>query len=104
MMVMGIVLVWFSALMFVYLELGEAINRILGTKFTLFRCVKCATFWAVLIYSLFCADWSVEASLAVAFGGSYAALWMELLLDILADKYEEFYKGVEPKDTEDDER
>ena len=85
---MGIVLVWFSAVMFVHMGLGEALCKTFRFHFVLFLCPKCMTFWAVLGYSLLIVKLPIEESVAIAFLLSYAAIWFDLLLGKLADVYE----------------
>ena len=84
---MGIVLVWFSAVMFVHMGLGEALCKTFGVRFILFLCPKCMAFWTVLGYSLLIVKLPIEVSTAVAFLLSYAAIWFDLLLGKLADVY-----------------
>ena len=84
----GIVLVWFSAVMFVHMGLGEAICKTFGFHFILFLCPKCMAFWAVLGYSLLIVKLPIEESVAIAFLLSYVAIWFDLLLGKLADVYE----------------
>lgn len=85
---MGIVLVWFSAVMFVHMGLGEAICKTFGVHFILFLCPKCMAFWTVLGYSLLIVKLPIEVSVAIAFLLGYAAIWFDLLLGKLADVYE----------------
>jgi hypothetical protein len=84
----GIALVWFSAVMFVHMGLGEAICRTFRIRFILFLCPKCMSFWAVLGYSLLIVKFPIEVSVAVAFLLSYGAIWFDLLLGKLAEIYE----------------
>ena len=84
----GIVLVWFSAVMFVHMGLGEAICKTFRIRFILFLCPKCMSFWTVLGYSLLIVKFSIEVSVAVAFLLGYAAIWFDLLLGKLAEIYE----------------
>ena len=84
----GVALVWFSAVMFVHMGLGEAICKTSRIRFILFLCPKCMSFWTVLGYSLLIVKFPIEVSVAVAFLLSYAAIWFDLLLGKLADVYE----------------
>ena len=85
---MGIVLVWFSAVMFVHMGLGEALCKTFRFNFVLFLCPKCMAFWTVLGYSLLIVKLPIEGSVAIAFLLGYAAIWFDLLLGKLADVYE----------------
>ena len=84
----GIALVWFSAVMFVHMGLGEALCKTFRFNFILFLCPKCMAFWTVLGYSLLIIKLPIEMSAAVAFLLGYAAIWVDLLLGKLADAYE----------------
>lgn len=84
----GIALVWFSAVMFVHMGLGEALCKTFRFNFILFLCPKCMAFWTVLSYSLLIIKLPIEMSAAVAFLLGYAAIWFDLLLGKLADVYE----------------
>lgn len=95
---LGIVLVWFSAIMFVHLGLGDEICKVIRINLFLFRCVKCLSFWTVLGYSFLIVELPIEGSVALAFLLGYAALWIELLLDKLADWYDEIYKSMVAKE------
>lgn len=92
----GIVYVWFSSVMFIHMGLGEVIGRILHIDFVLLRCVKCITFWSILIYSLLIVSLPVEAAIALSFILGYAAIWAELLLGKIAMIYEKLDNGMEP--------
>lgn len=97
---LGIACIFISSVLFIHLGLGEAISKILNTSFVLFRCVKCLTFWCTLSYSLF--HLSVVYSICIAFVLSYASIWMELLLGIIAKKYEEYSKDVDAEESKSD--
>ena len=84
----GIVLVWFSAVMFVHMGLGEAICKTFRSNFILFLCPKCMAFWVVLGYSILIVKLPIELSVAAAFLLGYAAIWFDLLLGKLAEIYE----------------
>lgn len=90
----GIVLVWFSAVMFVHLGLGDTLAKALRCNFVLFRCSKCMSFWATLGYSTLCTTLPAEAAVATAFLAAYLALWADLVLAKLADIYENLYHRV----------
>lgn len=90
----GIALVWFSAVMFIHMGLGEAVERTLHIRFVLLHCMKCCTFWTTLGYSLLVTQLPCEVAIALSFALSYAALWADLALAKLSTVYEDLYKSV----------
>lgn len=97
---LGIVCIFISCVLFIHLGLGETIGKIMRTDFILFKCVKCLTFWCVLGYSLI--NLPVEYSVCIAFVLSYASLWVELLLGIIAKRYEELSENVDAEESKSD--
>ena len=90
----GIALVWFSAVMFIHMGLGEAVERTLHIRFVLLHCVKCLSFWTTLAYSLLVVKLPCEAATALSFALSYASLWADLALAKLSIVYEDLYQSV----------
>lgn len=90
----GIALVWFSALMFIHMGLGEAMERTLHIRFPLLHCVKCLSFWTTLAYSLLVVKLPCEAATALSFTLSYASLWADLALAKLSILYEDLYQSM----------
>ena len=86
-----------SCCLFIHLGLGEAISKIIGYRFVLFHCPKCLAFWLVLGYLLLSNE-PIISSIAIAFVCAYLALWIDLLLAIISEYYEETYKGVGAKE------
>lgn len=97
----GIALVWFSAVMFIHMGLGEAVERTLHFRLVLLHCMKCFTFWTTLGYSLLVAKLPCEASIALSFALSYASLWTDLALAKLSAIYENLYQRVATETEED---
>lgn len=87
----GVGLIFVSCCLFIHLGLGKAICKTLKIRFVLFTCVKCLTFWSILIYTLLFTALRWEACIAISFISAYLALWVELALNKLADVYEEYY-------------
>ena len=67
------------------------------------NCSKCLTFWAVLVHGVVSTDFSVR-TLAVAFGCSYMALWLELGFSFLNTFYNSFYEKIYSGKTESGEK
>ena len=99
-MVLKVLMILTSCCLFIHLGLGNAINKVIGYNFILFRCPKCLVFWSVLSYLLL-SNQSVVLSIFIAFICAYLALWIDLLLTIIADKYEEIYESLGAEESED---
>jgi hypothetical protein len=80
-----------------HLDLIKAFEEILGRELPVINCVKCCSFWAVLIYTLF-ATHDVIMSLAVSFLASYSAIWLELIEGIIDNLYKKIYDTIYPTD------
>lgn len=92
---LGVGLVLFCCVMFIHLGLGETFIKIMHFDFVLFRCVKCLTFWGVLTYSFLIVKLSILESVALGFAMSYTSLWIDLILSIIACKYDYLYTKTE---------
>lgn len=92
MMCVGCVLL--CCVLFVHMGLGDAVSGIIKRCASLFRCVKCTTFWAILAYTLFFANYNPIECLAIAFGCAYIALWIDLLFAKISMWYEKLYESV----------
>ena len=90
----GIVCLFTCCCLFIHLGLGEAIEKTIGVRFVLFRCVKCLTFWVMAGYSLFFTSFPVEVSICIGFLCAYAALWADLFLGQMANLYEKLSKSM----------
>ena len=99
-MVLKVLMILTSCCLFIHLGLGNTINKVIGYNFILFRCPKCLVFWSVSSYLLL-SNQSVVLSIFIAFICAYLALWIDLLLTIIADKYEEIYESLGAKESED---
>ena len=83
--------------LFVHLGLGDAVSKVIQRNLSLFRCVKCTTFWAVLAYTFYSGFAPVKC-VALAFACSYVALWVDFLFSIIAILYEKYYKILVTKE------
>lgn len=88
----GIGLVSFCCIMFIHLGLGETFCKLLHFDFILFRCQKCLNFWATLAYALFFTNLPILFCLSLSFGLSYLALWIDLGLAKMAERYDYWYE------------
>lgn len=87
--------------LFVHLGLGDAVGKVIRRNLSLFRCVKCFTFWTILAYTLFFAEFSPVKCVALAFACAYAALWIDMFFAKIAKWYEKWYKGVAAEECDD---
>lgn len=82
-----------SVVLFNHMGLCEAIEKIIRYRFKVLSCAKCGTFWAVLIASLV-EGGPIIRSVAMSFVMAYMALWLELLLAVMAKRYESTYDKI----------
>lgn len=78
-----------------HLGLIKAIEETAGRELPVVNCVKCSTFWAVLIYTSFVTR-QVIAPLAVSFLASYVAVWLELTEGFIDTLYSKIYGKIYP--------
>ena len=98
----GIVLIWFSCVMFIHMGLADAVAQRLKLQSPLLSCAKCLSFWSVLGYSLLVVQLPLPNCLATAFLMAYASLWAELGLGKIARMYEELSNHLESEAEETD--
>lgn len=91
---LGMVSIFVSCVLFIHMGLGEAICETLHIDFIIFKCVKCMTFWTMLIFSLIFTKITWSACIAVSFLASYAALWADLALSKIAKIYDNEYEKI----------
>lgn len=97
---LGIIEVLISCCLFIHLGLGETICRIVRHDIVILKCVKCLTFWSVLLYSLMCVTLSAVTCIAVAFACSYASLWIDLTLNKIRAHYEKEWELLDAEECE----
>lgn len=98
---MDILLLMLSATLANHLGLVEAVEGVIRHKIPILRCSKCASFWVVLICSLFSGQGPI-VSVAVAFLCAYAAVWLELLCGYIDTLYIKCYENLYTEKTTDD--
>ena len=96
-----IMLLMLSCTLANHLGLVEAIEGVIGHRIPILNCSKCASFWSVLLYSLF-ARRAMIASVAVSFICAYTAVWVELLCGYIDTLYNRCYEDIYTKKTGDD--
>ena len=83
-----------------HLGLVKAIEETYERELPVINCVKCLTFWSVLVYMVF-ATRDVITSLAISFLASYTALWLELLEGFIDFLYLRIYEKIYQSATDD---
>lgn len=83
-----------------HLGLVEAVEGVIRHKIPVLNCSKCASYWVVLVYSLFIGRGLIE-SVAVSFLCAYAAVWLELLFGFIDTLYNRIYESLYPQETDD---
>ena len=78
-----------------HLGFVQAVEELTGKPLLIVNCVKCFTFWCVLVYWLFASE-DVICSVAFAFLSSYIAIWLELLFGFIDNIYLMLYEKIYP--------
>jgi len=86
------------------------IEAFLRRKLPVVGCIKCLTFWSVLVYGLVCCGTvaaAIEAAprlLAISFLCAWASIWLDLFMGIIDHLYlkiyEQIYSATNPSDTD----
>lgn len=76
-----------------HLGLVKAIEDTIGRRIKIVDCVKCSTFWCVLVYSAISSR-QVISSLAISFLASYTAIWFELFEGFIDTLYMKLYEKI----------
>jgi len=86
------------------------IEAFLDRKLPVVGCIKCLTFWSVLVYGLVCCGTvaaAIEAAprlLAISFLCAWASIWLDLIMGIIDHLYliiyEQIYSATNPADTD----
>ena len=83
-----------------HLGLVKAIEDTIGRRIIIMNCVKCASFWCVLVYMMTVTS-NVIPSLAISFLASYTAIWLELFEGFIDSLYMKIYEKIYPNPTDD---
>jgi len=76
-----------------HLGLVKAIEDKIGYELPVFDCVKCSSFWCVLVYTTILLH-HIIAPLAISFLASYLAIWLELLEGYIDTIYIRLYEKI----------
>ena len=73
------------------------IEAFLRRKLPVVGCIKCLTFWAVLVYELWRVGFSdIPTVLAISFLSAWSAIWLDLFMGIIDKLYLKIYGKIYP--------
>ena len=80
-----------------HLGLIQAVETVIRRRLPIVSCVKCLTFWAVLVYELWRVGFSdIPAVLAISFLCAWASIWLDLFMGIIDHIYLIIYEQIYP--------
>ena len=79
-----------SIVLFEQMGLCEAIEKTIRHKFKIISCVRCFSFWSVLLYTIIKRVCLVRA-ISIAFVSSFLSVWLHLLFGFLIFVYNKLY-------------
>ena len=82
-----------SCVLINHMGLIDSVEKIIKHEIPILNCIKCLTFWIVLIY-LILNGFNVVISVATSFLLSYVAIWLEFLFGLIDILYENTYKRI----------
>lgn len=77
-----------------HLGLVTAVESAIKHKMPVVNCVKCLTFWAMLMYGCYCIATdrtSAATVLAISFLSAWSAIWLDLAMGIIDKLYLKIY-------------
>ena len=92
-MIVETTLLAIACVLFVNMGLSDALQDFFGLHIAVLSCVKCLTFWCILVY-LICVGARFYQVVSVSFIYSYLALWLDIGLSALNKIYNEQYKQI----------
>ena len=73
------------------------VEAFLRRKLPIVGCIKCLTFWSVLVYELWCVGFSdIPTVLAISFLCAWASIWLDLFMGIIDHLYLIIYEQIYP--------
>ena len=80
-----------------HLGLIKAVETVIHCRLLIVNCIKCLTFWAVLVYELWRVGFSdIPAVLAISFLCAWSAIWLDLFMGIIDKLYLKIYGKIYP--------
>lgn len=80
-----------------HLGLIQAVETVIHRRLPIVSCVKCLTFWAVLVYELWRVGFSdIPTVLAISFLSAWSAIWLDLFMGIIDKLYLKIYGKIYP--------
>ena len=80
-----------------HLGLIQAVEMVIHRRLPIVSCVKCLTFWAVLVYELWRVGFSdIPTVLAISFLSAWSAIWLDLFMGIIDKLYLKIYGKIYP--------
>ena len=80
-----------------HLGLIQAVETVIHRRLPIVSCVKCLTFWAVLVYELWRVGFSdIPTVLAISFLFAWSAIWLDLFMGIIDKLYLKIYGKIYP--------
>ena len=80
-----------------HLGLIQAVETVIHRRLLIVSCVKCLTFWAVLVYELWRVGFSdIPTVLAISFLSAWSAIWLDLFMGIIDKLYLKIYGKIYP--------
>jgi len=85
-----------------HLGLIQAVASVIRRPLPIVSCVKCLSFWSVLIYGLVCCDDVAAAMrdfplvLAISLLCAWSAIWLDLFMGIIDYLYLKVYEQIYP--------
>ena len=95
-MVYEAIVIMFCCVMSIHMGLTDAILgvcRLQDKPVPIITCPKCLSFHTVLWFMVFTGHLIIY-SIAIAFLMSYAAIWLDLLLGLMDQRYEDIYDSI----------
>jgi hypothetical protein len=76
-----------------HMGLISAIETVIGRRLPIVNCIKCSTFWSVLVFCLL-SRLDMVISIPISFLSSYMAIWLELFFGYIDTCYEKIYNAI----------
>jgi len=82
-----------SCVLINHMGLISAIEEVINKRLPIVNCIKCLTFWSVLIFCLLSKS-DIIISIPISFLSAYIAIWLELFFGYIDTCYEKIYNSI----------